>query len=106
MNILHYVHITEGKGLDWASRLSAAGWVGLRLACSRLSTSGEDRRKTQASDVWEQEPNGLLLGPATSGSRETEGESGTACKHCFKNLIPLTWKKKPKRRYIKYKNRV
>ena len=34
-------------------------------------------------------------GSAASGNREWKGEGGRACKHCFKNLIPPTWKNKP-----------
>ena len=55
---------------------------------------------------------GRRAGSAASGIRERKGEGGRACKHCIKNLIPPTWKKKPvlvskcqmsKSSYVQYK---
>ena len=38
---------------------------------------------------------GRRAGSAASGIRQWKGEGRRACKHCFKNIIPPTWKKKP-----------
>ena len=46
------------------------------LACSRLSVSGEDRKKQRGTR-------------RRAGSGGERGRNGRACKHCFKNLIPV-----------------